>query len=433
MVRLLYNLLLVLLAPLWAPWMVWRTRQRGESPNWRERRGDYRDSIPEKGQRLRLWLHAVSVGEFVAAQPLLRALRRELPGHEIVLSVTTSSGHQTAREAKERLYDHLVYLPIDLAPFTRRAMRRVRPDALVVMETELWMNLFAAAKAVGAKVFVANARLSDRSFPRAKRLGFFYGTLFRSVDRVLAQSEMDAERFRALEARGVEAVGNVKFDQALEGLDDTTDWRTELGLDERPVVVVGSLRAEEFGDLADVIAVDDRKQWIVAPRHIERTGEFVDRVESAVRDSGRAAFTVGRRSQGTTGDITLLDTYGELARVYRVADVAVVGGSFKKLGGQNIIQPLAQSKPVLHGPYMANFRDVAALAERGGAALTCPDASDASWRIDDLLADPACLAQMGGAARRLVEENRGASERMARIVAGELADRKREQASALPK
>ena len=412
----LYNLLLTLAAPFWVPWMLWRAHKRGEKPNWRERQGDYRESIPKRGEKPRLWVHTVSVGEFVAAQPLLRALREELPQHEIVLSVTTSSGHQTAREASEGLYDHLVYLPIDVARFTLSAMQRVRPDALIVLETELWMNLFWAAKAFDAKTFVVNARLSDRSFPRARKLGFFYRALLAMVDRVLAQSETDAGRFRELGAGVVEAVGNLKFDQALEGLDDATDWRRELGLDERPVVVVGSLRAEEFPEFASVIAGARAKQWIVAPRHVERTDELLESVRRVQVDG----YTIGRRSQGTAGDLTVLDTYGELARVYAVADVAVVGGTFQKVGMQNPIQPLAWGKPVLHGPYTQNFRDVADLAARVGAAIVCSGADDLDRRIDDLLADPARRAQMGEAARRLVEANRGAAKRMAKAIASSL-------------
>ncbi len=412
---LLYNALLTLSAPLWAPWLLWRAHRRGEKPNWRERQGDYRESIPKRGERPRLWVHAVSVGEVVAARPLLRALRSELPEHEIVLSVTTSSGHQTAREGERGLYDHLVYLPIDVPRFTLSAMQRTRPDALIVMETELWMNLFWAAKTFDSKVFVANARLSDRSFPRARRVAFFYRALFGMVDGVLAQTETDAERFRALGATKVEATGNVKFDQALEGLDDTTDWRRELGLDDRPVVVVGSVRAEEFPGLTGVPVAFPMAQWVIAPRHIEKADELFERLEK------EPIFDViVRRSRGERGSVIVLDTYGELSRVYEIAEVAVVGGSFRKLGGQNIVQPLAWGKPVLHGPHMANFRDVAALAERAGASEVCADTNDLVRRLHALLEDPVRRARMGEAARRLVEENRGASARMARTIASNL-------------
>ncbi len=414
---LLYNLLLTLLAPLWVPWMLWRTHRRGEKPNWRERQGDYRESIPKKGDRPRLWVHAVSVGEFVAAQPLLRALRREMPGHEIVLSVTTTSGHQTAREAKERLYDYLVYLPIDVPRFTLNAMHRVRPDALIVMETELWMNLFWAAETFDVKTYVVNARISDRSFPRAKRVSSFYRAVFRMVDGVMAQTEEDAARFRALGGKGVETTGNLKFDQALEGLDDATDWRTNLRLDERPVVVIGSLRAEEFDVLADVIAHVTSPQWIVAPRHLERTPEFIASLEKVGLDSTGDTPRIGRRSKGEHAFVTVLDTYGELARVYRVADVAIIGGSFAKIGMQNPIQAMAFGKPVLHGPHTQNQRDVADLARNAGASIVCADGVDLARQLASLLEDPARRAKMGEAGRMLVESNVGAADRMARLVA----------------
>lgn len=414
---LLYNLLLTLTAPFWVVWMLWRTRQRGEAPNWRERQGDYRDSVPKKGDRPRLWVHTVSVGEFMASQPLLRELRKQLPDHEIILSVTTSSGHETARSGAGELYDYLVYAPIDVARFTLSAMQRVRPDALIVLETELWMNLFWAAKTFDAKIFVANARLSDRSFPRAKRFRFFYKTLLSMVDRVLAQTATDAERFEAMGAPRVQLAGNLKFDQALEGLkDDGTDWRQELGLDERPAVVLGSMRVEEFDVFAELVACDRAKQWVAAPRHLERTQEFVDRLQARQN----CEQTIGYRSQRSTGDVVVLDSYGELAKVYAAASVAVIGGSFQKIGMQNLIQPMAFGKPVLHGPFTQNFRDVADLARKAGASIVCENAAELRQQLDALSSDTERQVQMGEAGRRLVEENRGAAARAAAIVASEV-------------
>lgn len=416
---LLYNLLLTLLAPFWVPWMLWRAYRRKEKPNWRERQGDYRESIPKKGERPRLWVHAVSVGEVVAAQPLLRSLRREMPGHEIVLSVTTSSGHRTAVEMKERLYDYLVYLPIDVARFTLNAMQRVRPDALIVMETELWMNLFWAAETFDAKIFVVNARLSDRSFPRARRVSGFYRALLKGVAGVLAQTEIDAERFRELGATHVESVGNLKFDQALEGLDDATDWRADLGLDERPVVVVGSLRAEEFETVAGAVRSVAAPQWVVAPRHLERTPELV---------SDLGDVSLGYRSKGEHATVTILDTYGELGRVYRVADVAVIGGSFAKIGMQNPIQPMVFGKPILHGPFTQNQRDVADLARKAGASIVCENGVELATRLAELLLDAPRRERMGQAGRALVQANRGAADRMARLIAARTPAQKERRA-----
>jgi 3-deoxy-D-manno-octulosonic-acid transferase len=424
---LLYNFLLTLFAPFWAPWMVWRAWRRKEKPNWKERQGDYRESIPKKGDRPRLWVHTVSVGEFVAAKPLLKALRAEFSEHEIVVSVTTSSGHQTAREAEEGLYDYLVYLPIDVARFTMAAMQRVRPDALIVLETELWMNLFWAADIFGVRTYVVNARISDRSYPRSQKLTFFYRALFGFVAKVLAQTETDAERFRSLGAENVQAVGNIKFDQALETAHDPARWRTELGSREgRLTILVGSLRAEEFTAFAPEVAkLVDRADFVIAPRHLERGAEF----ESALR-SIAPGIDIRHRSKSEKlprGGVLMLDTYGELAEAYAAADIAIVGGGFANLGGQNIIQPLSQGVPTLHGSHMKNFRDVVALSEAAGASYRCslsahPETGARSLgpTLSALIDNPEERKRMGEAARALIAANRGAAVRMAQIIADDL-------------
>ncbi len=221
---LLYNILLTILAPFWVPWMLLKSYRRKERPNWDERQGRF--DLPARGDRHRIWVHTVSVGEFFAATPILRELRKTLPDHEILVSVTTSSGHQAAREAEPGLFDHLVYFPIDVARFQLGAMQQVRPDVVAIMETELWMNFVWAAKTFGARTILINGRISDRSFPRSLKLKFFYQTLLKDVDLCLMQSETDAERILALGARTAKSLGNCKFDQAADGLNaDPDEWR----------------------------------------------------------------------------------------------------------------------------------------------------------------------------------------------------------------
>lgn len=414
---LLYNLLLTLLAPVWATWMWIRASRRAEKPNWKERFGDL-PILPKKGAR-RVWFHAVSVGEVVAAMPILRGLRARDPGAEIVLSVTTSSGHQTAREKAQGLFDHLVYFPIDVARFQLAGMLRVKPRVVAIMETELWMNFLWAAKTVGARTMVVNGRISDRSFRRSRRLAFFYRPLLRMVDRVLAQGETDADRFRALGAQGVEVFGNCKFDQALEGLDaDPAAWRQELGLEVGlPVVVVGSTRgADEEALVIEAVGQVglDAIQVVHAPRHLERVPELAPAVAARFG-------SVARRSKGERGGYLILDTYGELAAAYSTADVAVVGGGFGPYGGQNLIQPLALGKPVVHGPHMHNFRDAAEAAAVAGATLVAGDAPELAAHLRALAGDPVRRAAMGEAAKRMVEASRGASERYAQAIAEALS------------
>jgi 3-deoxy-D-manno-octulosonic-acid transferase len=410
---LLYNFLLTFLAPIWAPWMLWRSSRRKEKPNWKERQGDF--EIRPDPEKRRIWFHAVSVGEVVAALPILRLLRQKLPEHEIVLSVTTSSGHQTARERAEGLFDHLVYFPIDVPRFQLAAMSRVRPEAVAVMETELWFNFLWAAKAFRARTLLVNGRISDRSFPRARLFRFFFRSMLRNVDRCLMQTETDAERILALGAERADVMGNCKFDEATEGLEaDPRQWRAELGLEEGiPVVVVGSTRSESEERLVlDAVEAlgPESVQVVHAPRHLERA-------EPLAAEAVRRFGSVARRSRSESGRYLILDSYGELNRVYAAADVVVVGGGFDDLGGQNLIQPLAHGKPVLHGPHMQNFRDAAEMARQAGASRVCATASELAVALRELLWDEAKRAGMGQAAQDLVQCNLGASERYAEAIA----------------
>ncbi|MBA4293451.1 hypothetical protein C0431_10840 [bacterium] len=408
-----YNVLLTLLSPVWVPWMLWRARRRSENVNWQERQGNIVLALKPGSERI--WLHAVSVGEVVAALPILRGIRERSPELEIVLSVTTSSGHETARNQADGLFDQLVYLPIDVVRFTLNAMARVEPKVVVVMETELWFNFFWAAKTVGAEVLVVNGRVSDRSFPRSSKLGFFYRPLLAMVDEVLVQSETDRERFVSLGAKSAEVLGNCKFDQALEGVDaNAAKWRDELGIPaDAFVVVIGSTRGEIEEEFV-VTALDDERLsdvWVVhAPRHMETVPGLVSRVEGAFGQ-------VARRSKGESGRYLILDSYGELSQVYSVADVVVIGGGFDRLGGQNLIQPLAHGKPVIHGPHMMNFRDSAEMADRVGATLTVESSEGLRGALIELMNDGGKRTRMGKAAADLVAGNRGASDRYAdRIV-----------------
>jgi 3-deoxy-D-manno-octulosonic-acid transferase len=411
---LLYNLLLTLLSPFWVPWMLFRASKRKEKPDWKERQGDYPIDPPKVGEN-RVWIHAVSVGEVVAVLPILRELKAKLPDHQIVLSVTTSSGHQTARERAEGLFDNLVYFPIDVPRFQLAAMSRVRPKVIAIMETELWFNFLWAAKSFRSKTLLINGRISDRSLPRAKFFGFFFKSMLKNLDRCLMQTERDKERIEALGANNAAVLGNCKFDQAVEGLDaDPEKWRRELNIAKgKPVVVVGSTRSE-FEERLVLDSLQkiglERIQVIHAPRHIERA--------EAIAEEARQRFGMSAlRSKLETGPYLILDTFGELGEVYSIADIVVIGGGFDKLGGQNLIQPLAHGKPVLHGPNMQNFRDAADAAFQAGATRVCSNADELATSLDSLLSDPNLRKQMGRAARELVQKNVGASSRYAGAIA----------------
>lgn len=413
---LLYNLVLSLLAPLWAPVMFWRSSRRAEKPNWAERAGDFPFRATKDSRRI--WVHAVSVGEVMAALPFLKALRERLPSHDIVLSVTTSSGHATARDKAMPYVKHLVYFPVDVVRFQMAAMTRVRPEVVAIMETELWPNFLWAAKAFDAKTVLVNGRISDRSFRRSRWVLPLYRWMLRQVDAALMQTEGDAERIRALGAGEVRVVGNTKFDEAAQIADEGPRWRAELGLGEAFVVVVGSTRSEMEEDL--VVAALDRAfgdairsgevRVVHAPRHLERAPDVLAKASARF---GSAAL----RTSGSVAPYLVLDTYGELGGVYSAADAVVVGGGFDRLGGQNILQPLALGKPVLHGPHMHNFRDIAAASLEAGASASCADAEALADRLSAVRGDPELRGAMGEAARALVRANLGAGNRYAEAVA----------------
>ncbi|MEQ1935377.1 MAG: 3-deoxy-D-manno-octulosonic acid transferase, partial [Fimbriimonadaceae bacterium] len=361
-----------------------------------------------------VWIHAVSVGEVMAAIPILRELRLLMPKHHVVLSVTTSSGHETARDQAAELFDSLVYFPIDLLRFQMSALMRIRPDVVAIMETELWLNFVFSARQLGVGTLLINGRISDRSFPRSQKVRFFYRALLHFMDRCLMQTELDAERIRALGAPTVEVMGNSKFDQAVEGLDeDPAYWRTELGIEDgRRVIVIGSTRGEfeeEFvaSALSQIARDDLAVVW--APRHLERATQVAEQMTTLF---GSCA----RRSVGETGNYVLLDTYGELSKVYCLADVVVIGGGFDKLGGQNLIQPLAHGKPVLHGEFMHNFQDVATESLRIGASQTCKSPEELASALTGILASSELAQRMGSAGREFVARNAGASKRYAQAI-----------------
>ena len=359
-------------------------------------------------------MHAVSVGEVVAAMPILRDLRTKLPEHEIVLSVTTSSGHQTAREKAADLYDHLVYFPIDVPRFQLAAMLRVKPEVVAIMETELWMNFLWAAKTIDARTLLINGRISDRSYPRSRRLKFFYRALLRDLDEALMQTETDANRIRDLGARNVAVLGNCKFDEAATEVDADPDAvRADLGIPaDAFVIVVGSTRSEEEECFVlDALSSLAGDLWVVhAPRHLERATDLAQAVAARLG-------SVALRSKGESGRYLLLDTYGELGRAYLAADVAIVGGGFGNFGGQNLIQPLAAGKPVLHGVHMQNFAEATRLALAAGASIECLTSDALRDAVERLRSDPDERDRRGAAAREVVAGHLGASERYASAIA----------------
>ncbi len=379
-----------------------------------------------------IWIHAVSVGEVLAAKPLVEGLKRREPERLVYVSTTTETGQQLARE-RLRCADAVFYFPLDWVIPVRRALRGMQPAMVVIMETEIWPNFLREAKRLGVPVVFANARISERSFARYKRweflVGEFYDRVLRDADMFLAQTPIDAERLRemgALEER-VEVTGNLKYDVAAPAVSPFGAW---LGAQTRhqerwPVLVAGSVVAEEEQAVLAAYDVVQRK-WrrallVLAPRKPDRFAAAAEIVEAggwhAVRRSKIETSGAGA-ALDENADVLVLDSIGELAGLYSLADAVFVGGSLVAAGGHNILEPAWFSRPPVFGRSMENFRDMADqfLAARAGVQVDGGSQLGKVWV--QLIEDPALRDRMGKAARELSERNRGATVRcLDRIVA----------------
>jgi 3-deoxy-D-manno-octulosonic-acid transferase len=393
--RSLYTIVLRLALPLILLRLWWRGRREpGYRAHVQERFGFYAGDRPDKA----LWVHAVSVGEARAAAPLVRELKRAYPDHTVVMTCTTAAGRDTLKQ----VYGEAVlaaFLPYDYPESVQGFLQRFRPRLGVLMETELWPNLLAQCERNGVPVALANARMSEKSARGYRRLRALAEPALRSLAVVCAQSEADAARLRELGARRVEVTGNLKFDVALDAaqLAAGREWKARLG---RPVVLLASTRDGEERLL--IAEKNTPALLVVVPRHPQRFDEVASLADNR---RTRAPFPAPQDR------VYLGDTMGEMAFYYAACDVAVIGGSFMPLGGQNLIEALAAGTPVVFGPSMYNFAEAARLALEAGAALQATDPRDAMRHAQALLGDEAKRRQMAEAGKQLCAAHRGATQR----------------------
>ena len=422
-----YNAALLLATPVLLPWL-WVRRSKGkeDAARWGERWGRW-PGIDAPGKAPRIWVHAVSVGETVAAGPVLRALRERWPNACLILTTITPTGQAVAIGRPEP--DAVRYFPIDFPVAARRAVATARPDLLLLMEGEIWPNTLVAAKDSGARIAVVNGRLSDRKLPAWKRSAAWIRGGLDAVDVFAMQSDEDARRMVSLgvDPNRVAVMGNTKFDESARPLDtdERAALRAELGIPpDVPVLVCGSTREggngvpDEERLVADAVArvrqVHPNLHVVVAPRHLERVDAVLEAFPGA-----------GRRSLGEPARPDLvLDTFGELSRVYAIAEFAFVGGSLVPWGGQSVFQPLAQGVPVVFGPHMNNQRDIAALAIAEGVGTQVPD----SMGLADTLLAHLDMPQtekdsLSQRARQLIARNQGAAKRVVALAEQLLGDR----------
>jgi 3-deoxy-D-manno-octulosonic-acid transferase len=369
-----------------------------------------------------LWLHAVSVGEVIAAMPLLTALRRRFPRLPILVSTVTETGQATARE--KMAADAYVYFPLDYPWVVHHAIARLQPCLFLMVETEIWPNFLRALARQEIPAVLVNGRISPRSFRGYRRLRPFMRQILQSIGTFGMQTKVDAERIIAIGAEPcrVQITGNIKYDLALEPLSDADEQalRADLGIGEAPVLMAGSThRGEEEIVIAAYLqarAQVPKLRLLLAPRHLDR----LDEIGALLR---KHQLTVRRRSLGrqpsrdTDASVLLLDTIGELAKVYAVGTVVFVGGSFVPIGGHNVLEPAAHRKPILFGPHMHNFHQIATALLEAGGALQVQTAGSLGENISALLQQPERRQALGEAAYQVLRDNQGAIDRTVELIA----------------
>lgn len=420
--RLLYSALFYALLPLVVLRMLWRSRR---APAYRLRLAERFGLFSAPPARPTIWVHAVSVGETLAAAPIVEDLLRLYPEHRLVVTTTTPTGSERVQALfGERVFH--VYAPWDLPGAVRRFVRALQPQLLLIMETELWPNMLHYSARSGCRILLANARLSERSAKGYARFATLTRGMLERLDTVACQARADGQRFLdlGLPEPALHITGSIKFDLDLDetSRDRARQLRQEFGSDSRPVLVVASTHPGEDELVLEAFARVRRDLeatlLVLVPRHPER----FDGVYNLCQEAG---WRVLRRSSGVApdadDDILLGDTMGELVLLLSTATVAVIGGSLVEHGGHNVLEAAAWGVPVVTGPHMFNFAEISELLTQAGGMLRLQDPAELGDCLAGLLQDPPRCQQIGEAGQRVVAENRGARQRLLELVAQNLA------------
>lgn len=409
MLHIVYSLCYRLMLPFALVYLWWQTRRGGgSSRGWRERLG-----LVARTREPVLWVHAVSVGETIAAAPLVKAILERRPDVPVLVTAMTATGAAQARSLfGDRV--HYAYAPFDTPGSVRRFVRRVRPRALVIMETELWPNLIEESYGCQCPIFLVNARLSDRSAQRYRKIGGWVQSLLRRLEWIAAQAEDDAARFVGIGARpeAVSVTGSIKFDVTITDLMRRQANELRQGLGQRPVWIAASTHEGEDEQLLDaharILEQLPDALLILVPRH-------PDRFDAVAMLIGHRGFSSARRSSNDApgaAQVYLGDTMGELMVMLGAADVAFVGGSLIERGGHNPLEPAAWGMPVVTGPHVFNFETIYRQLDAGGGVIRVGNGAELAQRVGDLLAHPDRAKSAGQAALAVVEANRGALDRV---------------------
>jgi len=405
----IYNILLIVATIIFSPVILFKLLTAPK----------YRGGISQKLGRVRkkvknvirgtrpIWIHAVSVGEVMAAHPLIRELKKKYPGRKLILSTVTVTGNYTARQRVPEA-DVVFFFPFDFPWIVRRVIRRINPLIVLVAETELWPNFFRELKRAGIPSVVINGRVSPHSFKNYLKVKGFFSQVFSQITLFCMQSEEDAARILAIGAprERVMVTGNLKFDQKI-----TAVRSSPVSLPQGcKVITAGSTHRGEEAALLDVFRRLREKYpklvLILAPRHPERFDEVEGLVHSAGYDCLRRT-----RHGGMVKDVLLLDTIGELRSFYGLCDIAFVGGSLVKVGGHNLLEPAAMKKPVIFSRYMFNFKEISEALITAGGGILVKDKEELYVKADRLLSDRKHAEEIGNRAFSVIEANSGAAKK----------------------
>lgn len=434
--RILYNILFLLGFLLASPYYFWRMWRRG---NWKagfgERFAQYDTKLKQAlTNRHSLWLHAVSVGEVGLCTQLIKALEPRLPNVKVVVSTTTTTG---MGELKKRLPTTVskIYYPIDRRSYVSRAQNLIKPEAIVLVEAEIWPNFIWRAQTQRIPLFLVNARVSERSYRGYRRFGFLFRPLFGAFTGVGAQTEADAQRLREIGCRpeAVRVLGSMKFDAARATEQRPLNvpallWQAGAKVG-APILVCGSTHDGEEALLGEIF-LRLRQQipdlfLVIVPRHFERTREVERDLQSReVNYILRTDLSSNQseKSAPTDSHCLVVNTTGELKFFYEHATVAFVGKSLTAQGGQNPIEPCALGKPTIFGPNMQNFADVVSQFLAAQAVVQVQDAEALETELANLLTDAARREQLGQKAAAVVRQNLGAMERTVEMILQGLTD-----------
>jgi 3-deoxy-D-manno-octulosonic-acid transferase len=360
-----------------------------------------------------IWIHAVSVGEVKSVERLIEKLRGQYPSHPIVVSTATPAGQQLAR-ARADIIDHTFYFPLDLPPCINRVLRRVQPDLVIIAETEIWPNFLRACRRRSTPVMMVNGRISDKSFPRYRLIRSWLRRVLADYTVIGMQSETDRRRIEEIggDPRKVTVMGNLKYD-VITGARKLDPAFADVLTRWSPLWIAASTMPGEEEKVLDAFvelrATRPEVKLLIAPRH-------PDRFPAVTALSEKSGFRCVRRTAlskdpGST-DILILDTIGELSSVFEYAAVVFMGGTLVPTGGHNILEPARYGKPIIFGPHMENFREIARIFLECDAAIQVQGVDDLTRSVQRVLSEPALASELGMNARRVVDQNTGATDRV---------------------